>query len=123
LEGGRSYKNATSLPDYDVFRVVPKMDVAFKSFKPWNLTSIALDTNFELRLPQDPEPFTHKVNGSAVTFAGTNPRPHVVTTLDFMFTEYAGLSLGYEYGSLPPTFKLVNNKVSAGLVIKLKQKH
>lgn len=46
------------------------------------------------------------------------PRDYVKSSLTFDFAKNFGFTLNYEYGSLPPLFKLVDNKFSAGLVFK-----
>jgi hypothetical protein len=46
------------------------------------------------------------------------PRDYVKSSLTFDFAKNFGFKLNYEYGSLPPLFKLVDNKFSVGLVFK-----
>ncbi|MEQ1764526.1 MAG: hypothetical protein ABL984_15455 [Pyrinomonadaceae bacterium] len=46
------------------------------------------------------------------------PRDWIKSTLTYDFAKNFGFSLSYEYGSLPPTFKLVDHKFSLGLVFK-----
>lgn len=48
------------------------------------------------------------------------PRDYVTAKLTFGFTKHIGLSVGYEYGSLPPTFKLIDHKTTIGLTYKVK---
>jgi hypothetical protein len=38
-----------------------------------------------------------------------------------MFSDALGISLKYQYGSLPPAFKFVDHSTSVGLTFKLKQ--
>ena len=51
---------------------------------------------------------------------GKGPRDYVTTKLNVDFTKAFGLSVSYEYGSLPPTFKLVDHKTTIGLTYKIK---
>jgi len=51
---------------------------------------------------------------------GKGPRDYVSTKLNVDFTKAFGLTVSYEYGSLPPTFKLVDHKTTIGLTYKVK---
>jgi hypothetical protein len=51
---------------------------------------------------------------------GKGPRDYVSTKLNIDFTKAFGLTVSYEYGSLPPTFKLVDHKTTIGLTYKVK---
>lgn len=42
-------------------------------------------------------------------------------TLNFMITEYVGIQIKHQYGSLPPAFNFVQNSGSIGLVFGLKE--
>lgn len=48
------------------------------------------------------------------------PRDYVRANLNFFFTENIGVTVGYEYGSLPPSFKLVDHKSNIGVIFKFK---
>lgn len=48
------------------------------------------------------------------------PRDYVRANINFMFREDFGGTIGYEYGELPPSFKLVDHKLKIGLVYKIK---
>jgi hypothetical protein len=91
------------------------------ALQPKVFNRINLSANYLLRLPQSAEPFTQKINGSKITSLTTRPRHFVGIDAGFMFSPAYGLTLSYRYGSLPPDFKLVEHKVSAGFVIQLKQ--
>jgi hypothetical protein len=51
---------------------------------------------------------------------GKSPRDFVTAKANFDFTKAFGLSVGYEYGELPPNFKLVDHKTTIGLTYKIK---
>lgn len=53
---------------------------------------------------------------------GKGPRDYVKATFGFDFSDFTGVNINYEYGSLPPNFELVKNKFSFGLVYKFKTK-
>lgn len=49
---------------------------------------------------------------------GTAPKDRVSAKLNFMVKDWIGAFLGDEYGSEPPAFKLVDNKLTFGLLIQ-----
>jgi hypothetical protein len=49
---------------------------------------------------------------------GKRPRDYANANLNFMFTDNFGATVGYEYGELPPSFKLVDHKLKIGFVFK-----
>src|SRR5262249_5932948 len=60
-------------------------------------------------------------DGSTVTTSlGTKPRDDFSGSVGLNFTKYAGVKFGYDRGSLPPAFQFVDNRVTFGLVIKVK---
>src|SRR5205085_11664378 len=46
---------------------------------------------------------------------GTSPRDYVSTKLNFVLSPFLGTYIGYEWGQLPPSYKLVNHKLKVGL--------
>lgn len=122
FEAGHNYKNSLRREGIGGFwRPKFGVNAYFLSLKPWKLERITFSAEYLLRLPRSAEPFTGYVAGKKATFLTRKPRHDFGVNLDFMFSKAFGLTLQERYGSLPPTFKLVDNKVSAGLVIKLKQ--
>lgn len=65
-----------------------------------------------LETRDDPENPVALLNGKLRTYA--------TAEAEFMVHEFVGLTAGYEYGSLPPTFKFVDHKGSIGVVLKFK---
>jgi hypothetical protein len=57
----------------------------------------------------------------AVTF-GTNPRDWVDAKFIFTVNKFFGPFIGYQYGSQPPSFKLVDHQMKIGFLISVKQK-
>jgi hypothetical protein len=96
-----------------IFRKIPGFD------------RVSLTTDYEVRLPNQAELFsdsTIKVNGqdTPVYRYSRQARHHLTNDLSLMLNDYWGFSVKHEYGSLPPTFNLVNHKVSIGLTFKVK---
>ncbi len=59
-------------------------------------------------------------NGLQPLQIGKGPRDYLLTKFNLNFTKSFGLSLSYENGRLPPSFKAVNQKISLGLTYKIK---
>lgn len=53
-------------------------------------------------------------------FFGTKPREFVESKLNFQLNKFFGAYAGYEYGEVPPSYKLVDHRFRFGLVYKLK---
>ncbi|HEX7176193.1 MAG TPA: hypothetical protein VF240_13105 [Pyrinomonadaceae bacterium] len=52
---------------------------------------------------------------------GTGPRDYATAKLNFDFSKLYNAFIGYEYGSVPPSFKLVDHKMVIGLTFKAKR--
>lgn len=53
---------------------------------------------------------------------GKGPRDYLDTSFNLNFTKALALTISYEYGRLPPLFKLVDSKTTIGLTYKIKFK-
>jgi hypothetical protein len=93
----------------------------FIALNPPVFKRIDFSTEYKVRLPQTSEPFTQTINDKDITTLEKKPRHYVGSNLDLMFSDALGVSLKYQYGSLPPAFKFVNHTASVGLTFKLKQ--
>ncbi len=84
------------------------------------LDRVVLTASYERRWPLSPEVYFRATGASQLLAArfGTNPEDHVEVNLNFMFKNNFGAFLGYEYGSLPPKFTLVDHKLTIGIVYK-----
>lgn len=82
--------------------------------------AISLQTDYVRRWPLRGEiSFTEDDNKNLIPlFIGRNPRDYVQTKVQFEISKYFAITMGHEYGSLPPNFKLVDNKYSVGFVYK-----
>jgi hypothetical protein len=81
---------------------------------------ISIESNYIRRLLLNPEPvFAQDSKGNLVlSSVGTNPRDHVDLKATYALTQFVGLSLGYEYGALPPVFTKVTHKYTFGITFK-----
>ncbi len=59
-------------------------------------------------------------NGVQPLQIGKGPRDYLLTKFNLNFTKSFGLTLSFENGRLPPSFKTVNQKVTFGLTYKIK---
>lgn len=55
-----------------------------------------------------------------LTSVGTAPKDHAVSKINFMLNDLLGFSFGHEYGSEPPEFKSVDNKLTVSLLFQAK---
>lgn len=63
-----------------------------------------------------------KDSGLLALEVGKGARDYLQTAIEFEISDFTGIKLGYEYGSLPPNFQLVDHKYSISLVHKFKTK-
>jgi len=84
--------------------------------------SLSVTAEYVRRWPVRDEVLTSTdTTGNVVTTSiNTKPRDDVNGGMSLDFTKYAGVRFGYERGSVPPAFRFVDNKVTFGLVIKVK---
>lgn len=86
------------------------------------LKALSFTSDYARRWPLLPE-LGFKADANNVlqlTQVGTSPKDRVVSKINFMFTDWLGAYFGHEYGSEPPDFKLVDNKLTTGLLIQAK---
>jgi hypothetical protein len=123
FEGGHNYRHTLDEDNGlgNLWRWKFGANVYFVALNPPKLKRIDFSAAYKVRLLHTAEPFTETVGGEEVTTLRKKPRHYVGSNLDFMFSDALGISLKYQYGSLPPAFKLVNHSVSVGLTFKLKQ--
>jgi len=84
------------------------------------LQSISFETTYARRWPLISEvTFKKGKNGGFTSVnVGTNPRDYVKESMNVDFTKFLGLTVSYEYGSLPPKFSFVDSKFTFGLNLK-----
>jgi hypothetical protein len=122
VEAGHNYRNELQPNGLGNFWR-PKLgaDFYFLILKPGMFDRIIFSTQYIVRLPQSAEIFKETIHGSKIMILSTRPRHYVASDLNFMFAPSYGISLKYRYGSIPPSFQLVDNNVSIGFVLQLKQ--
>jgi hypothetical protein len=83
---------------------------------------ITLASTYTARIPTADELFLETRHTSKpVPMLTSNTRHYLQDDLQFMFSDYVGFEIKQQYGSLPPAFSFVDNRVSIGLVLQLKQ--
>lgn len=92
--------------------------------------SIAVTSNWQLRLPSAPEIFydsrfaPRKADGTkGITppMLGTQPRHFLDTTLTYKLFDWIGVTFEHSYGSLPPAFNKTDHTFKLGLSLTVKQ--
>lgn len=86
------------------------------------LQEISLEGSYIRRWPLRREvSFAEDDDGNLQTISiGKSPRDYVTTKINLDFSKAFGATISYEYGELPPSFKLVDHKTSIGLTYKVK---
>ncbi|HEY7352817.1 MAG TPA: hypothetical protein VH596_08620 [Terriglobales bacterium] len=87
------------------------------------LKSLNWETLYEGRWPLRNELALQENGDGALKFMdfGTAPRDYVNSSLTAGFGTYFGLTFSYEYGQLPPSFKLVDNAFRVEITFKAKR--
>jgi hypothetical protein len=91
------------------------------------LPKIGISANYTARIPTTNEIFTntHYISATGKTVSlpvmSSQVRHHVTDELDLTIAKPFSISIKHEYGELPPGFRTVDNKVTIGLTIMLKQ--
>ena len=80
------------------------------------LSDITFESSYIRRWPLEREhAFTQDTNKKPVPLEfGRRPKDYTEVKLTFGFTKYFGAFIGYEYGRLPPTYKLVDHNLKIG---------
>ncbi|HEX5701714.1 MAG TPA: hypothetical protein VFX97_00685 [Pyrinomonadaceae bacterium] len=124
LELGRNFRNPVPSAEHrNIARAVGGASAYLNFFTGNSLVdSISLQTDYVRRWPLRGEiSFTEDDKKNLIPlFIGRNPRDYVQTKIQFEMSKYFAITIGHEYGSLPPNFKLVDNKYSVGFVYKKK---
>lgn len=104
---------ARGVPGAAAYLVVPHV-LHFKK--------ITLASTYTARIPTTDELFLETRHTSKpVPMLASNTRNYLQDDLQFMLSDYVGFEIKQQYGSLPPAFSFVDNRVSIGLVLQLKQ--
>jgi hypothetical protein len=101
------------MPGASVYLVIPHV---------WRFKKINLSSNYTARIPTTDELFLEtRHQKTPLPMLTSNTRHYLQNDLQFMATDYFGFEIKQQYGSLPPAFSFVDNRVSIGLVFQLKQ--
>jgi hypothetical protein len=124
LELGRNLRSPVKLAEHRGIARATAGASAYLNFFTGNglLDAISLQTDYVRRWPVRGEiSFTEDDHKNLIPlFIGRNPRDYVQTKVQFEMSKYFAITIGHEYGALPPNFKLVDNKYSVGFVYKKK---
>jgi hypothetical protein len=94
----------------------------------WN--SVAVTSNWQVRLPSAPEVFydpkfaplnADGTKGTTPPMLGTQPRHYLDTTVTYNLFNWVGVTFEYSFGSLPPAFNITDNTFKVGLSLTLKE--
>jgi hypothetical protein len=105
-----------------IFRGMPGARATFSWADSPALNRIVFTSEYTARLLARDELFqeTRSVTTPAPSLRAGTPH-YVKNSIDFMINRYAGLSLSHEYGSLPPGYKFLDQRLTFGVVFALKQ--
>lgn len=123
IEVGHNYKNVLA-PDGigNFLRWKAGANTYYIVQQPFGLLDhFAFNIEYKLRLPQSAEIFSRVIDGTRTPFLTKKPRHYVASDLDFSFNKFFGFAVQYRYGSLPPSFNLVDSKIGLGIKLQLKQ--
>jgi hypothetical protein len=87
------------------------------------LKSLSWETLYERRWPLRNELVLEENNDGSLksTDFGTTPRDYLKSSLTAGFGAYFGLTFSYEYGQLPPSFKLIDHAFKMEVTFKAKR--
>jgi hypothetical protein len=101
------------VPSASCYLIIPKI---------LRLNKISLTSSYIARIPTTNEVFIEtRHTASPLPELSSNTRHYIQNTLNFMFTDYFGIQIKHQYGSLPPAFSFVQNSGSIGLVFAFKE--
>ena len=123
----------TTTANYPVLRSVATIDYYWNAFfyctkgstpcQPSDTAPhIQFDGHYTVRSPFLSEPFKQAYVNAGNEFYTTKPRHYAMLNLVYNPVVGIGVSLKYEYGSLPPTFQFLDNQLTTGLQIQLSRK-
>jgi hypothetical protein len=105
-----------------MFRGAPEATLTFSVPAGLTLNRVVFISDYTARILARDELFQETRHVSTpVPELRAGTRHYINNSINFMFNDYAGINLAYEYGSLPPTFKFLNHRVTLGVLLQLKQ--
>jgi hypothetical protein len=104
------------------FRGVPSATAYLIIPQIFHLNKITLSSSYTARIPTTDELFLETRNTKTpIPMLTSQTRNWIQNSLQFNFTEYIGIQIKHQYGSIPPAFSFVQNSGSVGLVLSFKQ--
>jgi hypothetical protein len=101
------------VPSASCYLIIPKI---------LRLNRISLTSSYTARIPTTNEVFIEtRHTATPLPELSSNTRHYLQNTLNLMFTDYFGIQIKHQYGSLPPAFSFVQNSGSIGLVFAFKE--
>jgi hypothetical protein len=115
LELGENLQNKIVAGSYGgIARLVPGAAVYFVFPKALGLKEIDWTSDYRDRILATEEPFID-TRGTPRAYLARGSRHRITNTITFQLNEFIGISVKHEYGSLPPSFTLIDNKVTIGV--------
>lgn len=121
------FKNTNFQGTDGIFRGVPGATVYLNFFDPRVLglkfKKISVLSSYDVRLLTKDEIFleTRTSSPDPIPQLRRQPRSKVETAIAFKFTDALGFTIKHEHGSLPPAFVFVQNKLTFGILLQLKE--
>jgi hypothetical protein len=104
------------------FRGVPSATAYLIIPQVLRLKKITLTSSYTARIPTTDELFLETRNTKTpIPLLTSQTRNWVQNSLQFNLTDYVGIQIKHQYGSIPPAFSFVQNSGSIGLVFSLTQ--
>jgi len=101
------------VPSATAYLIIPKV---------LRLNKISVTSSYVARIPTTDEVFIEtRQTKNPIPELSDKTRNYVQNAVNFMITDYFGIQIKHQYGSLPPAFNLVQNSGSIGLVFALKE--
>jgi hypothetical protein len=124
IEAGANLRNTVDVTAEDgsdgsggIFRLVPGASLWW--VKPMKIDRLVLAAEYLVRIPATREIFleTRDLPDDADPVASLTKkaRHHVTASATFMINEWFGFEAGYEFGSLPPVFQIVDHSFKFGI--------
>jgi hypothetical protein len=126
MEVGNNFTNAVN-PGGQGFIARGLLGATFSmDFKPGLklFQNIHVASNYKVRLPVEAQVYTLTQTTAAgkvidVPFLSTQARNYIKNEIDFGLWKPLSFSVTHEYGTLPPAFRLVDNKVTIGFTLAI----
>jgi hypothetical protein len=101
------------VPSANLYLIIPKV---------LHLNKISFSSSYTARLLTTDEVFIEtRHTAKPIPELSDKTRNYVQNSLTFMLTDYFGIQIKHQYGSLPPAFSFVQNSGSVGLVFAFKE--